>query len=281
MLQSHLCIVKLQSDEDAAKLISRSLLCHAIYDLWGVGSDYDSLHADIKSRTAHLWPQYSKSSFNFQLDSFQGKRSNAEKNALINTFSYVGFTGRVTMKNPDLFFMVLEEFPFNDPSEPKRVALGRLVGESARAIVNTYDLKKRKYISTTSMDSELALITANMALAGPGKLMYDPFTGTGSFPIACAHFGATVMGSDIDGRSIRGKPNRNVVSNYVQYGLVPRYLDGFVSDLTNTPLRKGRWLDGIVCDPPYGVREGLKVLGRIGDENKQEVILSDGTIAHL
>lgn len=257
------------------------MLCHAIYDLWGVGSDYDSLHADIKSRTAHLWPQYSKSSFNFQLDSFQGKRSNAEKNALINTFSYVGFTGRVTMKNPDLFFMVLEEFPFNDPSEPKRVALGRLVGESARAIVNTYDLKKRKYISTTSMDSELALITANMALAGPGKLMYDPFTGTGSFPIACAHFGATVMGSDIDGRSIRGKPNRNVVSNYVQYGLVPRYLDGFVSDLTNTPLRKGRWLDGIVCDPPYGVREGLKVLGRIGDENKQEVILSDGTIAHL
>jgi tRNA (guanine10-N2)-methyltransferase len=42
-----------------------------------------------------------------------------------------------------------------------------------------------------------------------------------------------------------------------------------VSDLTNTPLRilspdkdytKG-YLDGIVCDPPYGIREGLKVLG--------------------
>ena len=24
---------------------------------------------------------------------------------------------------------------------------------------------------------------------------------------------------------------------------------------------RGAWLDGIVCDPPYGVREGLKVLG--------------------
>lgn len=272
--------MKLQSDADAAKLISRSLLCHAIYELWGVGSDYPSLHDSIKTRTAHLWPQYATSSFNFQIDSYQGKRSNATKNTLINSFSYVGFTGPVVMKNPDMFFMVLEEFAWN-AAEPKRIALGRLVGESTRGIINTYDLKKRRYISTTSMDSELALITANMALAGPGKLMYDPFTGTGSFPIACAHFGATVMGSDIDGRSIRGKPNRNVVSNYVQYGLVARYLDGFVSDLTNTPLRKGRWLDGIICDPPYGVREGLKVLGKVGDENKQEVILNDGTIAHL
>lgn len=147
--------------------------------------------------------------------------------------------------------------------------------------MNKYDLKKRKYISTTSMDSELALITANMALAAPGKVFYDPFTGTGSFPIACAHFGATVLGSDIDGRSIRGKPNRNVVSNFVQYGLVPQYLDGFVSDLTNTPIRKTRWLDGIVCDPPYGVREGLKVLGSTMEHLKNEVILPNGVPAHL
>ena len=42
-----------------------------------------------------------------------------------------------------------------------------------------------------------------------------------------------------------------------------------MSDLTNSPLRvgtitpgaEGAWLDGIVCDPPYGIREGLKVLG--------------------
>jgi tRNA (guanine10-N2)-methyltransferase len=44
------------------------------------------------------------------------------------------------------------------------------------------------------------------------------------------------------------------------------YLGGFVSDLTNTPLRISAsstqgYLDGIVCDPPYGIREGLKVLG--------------------
>jgi tRNA (guanine10-N2)-methyltransferase len=86
------------------------------------------------------------------------------------------------------------------------------------------------------------------------------------------------MGSDIDGRTIRGTGGSarrgqtgkyDVVGNFKQYGLESSYLGAFVSDLTNTPLRilppdqdytKG-YLDGIVCDPPYGIREGLKVLG--------------------
>jgi tRNA (guanine10-N2)-methyltransferase len=85
-----------------------------------------------------------------------------------------------------------------------------------------------------------------------------------------------VCGSDIDGRSIRGTGGsarrgqtgkKDVVGNFKQYGLAGNYLGGFVSDLTNTPLRLGPqglatgYLDGIVCDPPYGIREGLKVLG--------------------
>ena len=35
--------------------------------------------------------------------------------------------------------------------------------------------------------------------------MYDPFAGTGSLLYACAHWGAYVMASDIDGRQMRGK----------------------------------------------------------------------------
>lgn len=54
------------------------------------------------------------------------------------------------------------------------------------------------------MDSELAFLTANLSLAGRGKVFYDPFIGTGSLPIACAHFGSMVLGSDIDGRMLRG-----------------------------------------------------------------------------
>jgi tRNA (guanine10-N2)-methyltransferase len=235
----------------------------------------------VRRRTQHLWPQYRHDkSFSFQFDSYQGKRSNAEKTAIIEAFSYMAFQGPVQVRNPDLPMVVLEEHDF-DVKVPKRIALGLFIAESGRAVVNTYDLKKRRYISTTSMDAKLALITANMALAAPGKIFYDPFAGTGSFPLACAHFGATVLGSDIDPRSIRGRPTRNVVSNFEQYRLVSRYLDGFVSDLTNSPIRKTRWLDGIVCDPPYGVREGLKVLGSTRQDLQKEVLLATGEPAHL
>lgn len=112
------------------------------------------------------------------------------------------------------------------------------------------------------MDSELALVTANLAHAAPGKLFYDPFVGTGSFPVACAHFGALGFGSDIDGRAIRGSGGeKSVKGNFAQYGLLERVGEFWTADLTNSPVRRVRWLDGIVCDPPYGVREGLRVLG--------------------
>lgn len=57
---------------------------------------------------------------------------------------------------------------------------GREVTEGNREVVTTFDLKKRPYLGPTSMDNELALVMANMALAGEGKLCFDPFVGTGS-----------------------------------------------------------------------------------------------------
>jgi len=84
--------------------------------------------------------------------------------------------------------------------------------------------------------------------------------------VAAAELGAVVLGADIDGRSFRGKGlgvDKGVGANLDKYGLSHLFGDCIISDLTNAPFRKSttRWLDGIVCDPPYGVREGLKVLG--------------------
>lgn len=42
-------------------------------------------------------------------------------------------------------------------------------------MIDTYDLKKRAYIGTTSMESEVSLLMANQALASKEKLIYDPF----------------------------------------------------------------------------------------------------------
>lgn len=219
-------------------------------------------------------------SFRFELDSFHGSRSNAEQRSIIETFSYMGFEGPIRMNQPDHQFTIFEEYEL-DGNIPKRLFLGRLVAESGRKAINKYSLKKRSYIATTSMDAELSLVTANLALAAPGRLAYDPFMGTGSFPVACAHFGASVFGSDLDGRSIRGKKDRSVRGNFSQYGTSANYLGGFIADLTNTPLRHDRIVDAIICDPPYGVREGLKVLGSTRVALQQVVYLADGKPAHL
>lgn len=72
---------------------------------------------------------------------------------------------------------------------------------TARPLIKTFDVKKRQYFGNTSMEAEISLLMANQTLvsiapllplrhrwmmtrrttkASPGKLIYDPFIGTGS-----------------------------------------------------------------------------------------------------
>lgn len=210
---------------------------------------------------------------------------------IIDSFAYLGFAGPIVMRRPDEEFTLFEDWIWNSTPlgipDPKGYYFGRYLASGARDLPNKLDLKKRRYISTTSMDAELALVTANLALAAPGKLMYDPFVGTGSFPIACAQFGALTFGSDIDGRSIRGDERKKTLrGNFEQYGLLSGLGSMFTADLTNSPLRRrplgvdgdgvqGRIFDGIICDPPYGVREGLRVLG-VRDPEKSPWVIPKG-----
>ena len=249
------------------------------------------MHASVRQKTSHLWPKYLTCSFKFTLDSYQGTRANDKKLDIINSFAYTNFAGPIKMRNPDQEFTIFEDWPHQSVplgiTDPTFYYLGRYLGVGARDLPKKLDLKKRRYISTTSMDAELALVTANIALAAPGKLMYDPFVGTGSFPIACAEFGAMAFGSDIDGRSIRGDEKKKTLkANFEQYGSLDRIGGMFTADLTNSPIRrsplsqdsdgqKGRVFDGIVCDPPYGVREGLRVLG-VRDPEKCPWIIPKG-----
>ena len=266
-------------EAEARALISRSISSKGIYELWGTGEDYDQLHADVVQRSSTKWAQYRSCSFKFEFDTFAGSRTLAEQKKYIKCFNYFGFQGSIKMRDAEQTFTIFEEYVYSEVT-PRRIYLARFVGGSQRHILNEYTLKKRDYINTTSMDSELALLTANLALAGPDKIFYDPFVGTGSFPIACSHFGAITMGSDIDGRMIRGKKGKDIRTNFQQYHLLDRYLDGFISDLTHSPLRQQKILDGVICDPPYGIREGMKVLGT-KDGSGKEAVFINGEAAHL
>lgn len=305
-LQNPFAVIRIHQDSSsqdpstlARSLITRSILAKGIYSLWGSGQTYPDLHSSIKSRSSHQWLKFRTCSFRLSIDSYCGKRASAEQRDVIESFSYLGFEGPIRMKGADESFDIFEDYGTRKTpatGEPLRLFFGREIALSSRDVVKKYDLKKRSYISTTSMDAELSLVGANLALAAPGKMFYDPFIGTGGLLVAAMHYGAMAWGSDIDGRAFRGNKRagsdqnniqeKSLWSNLKQYDLDSRFGDALITDLTNSPvMRRGRsgdgrsWLDGIVCDPPYGVREGLKVLG-LKDGKDGEVVHRNGVPAH-
>lgn len=106
--------------------------------------------------------------------------------------------GRVNLKNPDHKFWLIEtdDYGVNNglpPVAERRIFFGREIGAADRKLIPTYQLKSRNYLGPTAMDAEVAFLMANQALVEPGKLVYDPFVGTGSILVAAAHFGAMTM----------------------------------------------------------------------------------------
>lgn len=282
-------IVQLENDEQASKLIERSVLSKGIYELWGHGTTYDELHEDVKAKSLDKFDLYKKSTFKFDFVTYMGSRSNKQKFEIIESFSYVAFEGPIRMKNPDNVFSVLEEYQVSGNTKattPINLWFGRQIQLSARIanVLDKYDLKHRKYIGTTSFDAELSLVSCNIGQVGKGKITYDPFAGTGSFLVAAANFGGILIGSDIDARTMRGKnDNCNIKANFKQYGTSLNFIDAMTMDFTNNAMRSDFCIDTIVCDPPYGVREGLKVCGTKDSETaaRREKIIIDGEKAHL
>ena len=134
------------------------------------------------------------------MQGFHVALSEKRRLALIESFAYMNFQGPIRMRGADLTWGVIEEYsrPTDIQSveargqaemgdrDPRLVQLflGRKIKDRsgalpARDLIDVLSLKKRRYIGNTSMESEMSVIMANMALAGPGKLVYDPFAGTG------------------------------------------------------------------------------------------------------
>lgn len=155
--------------------------------------------------------------------------------------------------------------------------MGRLIGAGTMDAINKYSLKSRVYLGPTSMTAQLTLLMSNMAQVRPGMLVYDPFVGTGSLIIGAAHYGAFVMGGDMDYRILHGKDGKNWKSNFEQYGLTERVVDVIRCDAARPPWVPGRdiW-DAVVADPPYGIRAGARRVGPRKAEVKAHAELEAG-----
>lgn len=268
---SPFCIVEIKDDTQAARLVSRSILVRGIYQLLGRGSSYNDLHQALLSHPQYPFPEFMDASFKFTFEAFDATRLTTDQRSAIESFSHLGWKGKIDMKHPDHVFAIIEDWSktaesHKSPTDAavafKEVFFARKVASSSRHLIGKYDLKKRGYLGTTSMESELSLVSANQVLASPGKLIYDPFVGTGSFLVTCSAFGAVTLGSDIDGRQIKGKQERSIVSNFKDYELENLLLDCLVFDIKHSPWHTNFKIEGIIADPPYGVRAGAKTLGR-------------------
>ncbi|GEM08499.1 RNA methylase [Rhodotorula toruloides] len=299
-------LIGLPNDEAARKLGSRLVSVKHVWEFWATGETYEQLHERVKSAECReKWGKYAVDRdcrWKFTVAGHNRTIPLPHQVALVNTFSYMAFVGEIDLRNPLLEVGLFEEYTSDplrgakirekrkekgmapgkkgkekaveegDPEDTgglKSVWLGRKICDTSRHLMDTFDLKKRAYIGTTSMEAEVSLLMANQALAAPGKWVYDPFVGTGSMLLTAAAFGAMTFGSDIDGRQIRGKKT-SIRHSAEQYGVQGRIVDCYTFDMTQHPWRTGEIFDAIVTDPPYGVRAGAKRLGR--EEGAREVL---------
>ena len=275
-------ILNLSSEQEARKIISRSVSVKYCVHLWAEGKSLQEFHSNLKKFPFHEQEQWFSEnvSFKVNVESFNRKVSADERIKKIESLSYLPLKGPVSLKSPDVVFSYFEFHGFdhnNLPEEPCNIMFGRQIGEGQRDKITKLSIKKRKYIGNTTMDPQLSLLMANLGKVDRGKLVYDPFVGTGSLLVAGAEYGGMVLGGDIDyltlhartrpsrkGQKVRAK-DESLLANFEQYDLASQYLGVITGDFSLSPWRDQAWLDCVITDPPYGIREGTTRVGTAKD----------------
>ena len=268
-LESPFLIVEIRSVQEAEILVSRAVLIKEIILLFASAECLDNLLDNVKTLDPKCFEQNSK--FKFSIETFGSTISLQEQISLIDRFSFLPLNGEISLKDPQVVYSIVLDYGLpivEKSSSPQNLYFGKWICKGGRDAINRFDLKKRKYLGITSMDAELSLVMANQALIKQDSLVFDPFVGTGGFLVSGAHFGGFTIGSDIDGRQIKGKEGVGIEANVEQYSLQKKVLGNVVCDFAHHPWVENREIwDAIMCDPPYGVRAGAKKITFKSDHN--------------
>ena len=196
---------------------------------------------------------------------------------------------RVDLENPDSELWLLKDcrsVEDNDSSIERRLALHHWLLKcvkpttqiTATELAIRSDVKKRAFISTTTMPSDRAILMSNLGRVGIGATVLDPFCGSGGLLISSSLLGAKGVGADVDADLLSftdkplpfpnspHRPNRGVesvsyVDSFTELGLdKPTLLPGLDIQSEDFVARvmaanNGHKYDAIVTDPPYGIRE--------------------------
>ncbi|VDL70835.1 unnamed protein product [Nippostrongylus brasiliensis] len=286
--QQHIFIVEASSDDDVCKLLSRSLLMKSAYLYLFSADSYEDLQSQI------LQHPESFERFNSADQSFcvkvrsTGRKKGVNCMKIAQDFASILPLGNspVDLINPMNSFTILDEFVDAKAEEPNRVFCCKLIGHGQYKLKSLYEIKERRYIGNTTMDPELAFIQSNVTSVKPDDLVLDPFMGTGGLLLPAAEFGAYTVGTEINYQIAKavGKSSRHdvvmrseeesVKANFEQYGTDRYYLCGLLADACWHDLWARPLFDAIVTDPPYGLREKGRTIGK--KPRKEHWTLEDG-----
>ncbi|MGQ9583580.1 MAG: methyltransferase domain-containing protein [Thermoplasmatota archaeon] len=134
----------------------------------------------------------------------------------------------------------------------KRAHVGVTLWEQPKKPLEARRAQHRPFFSPVSLPPKLARAMVNLTAVPSGSTVLDPFCGTGGILIEAGEMGVGVVGGDIDPRMVEGCGR-----NLAHYGVAGFELHK--ADVGELPrLLKGRTVDGVVTDPPYGRASGTK-----------------------
>ena len=268
--------------------------CRAVFEVWGQGETLkDCVASTARVSADHIRSRVS-GSWRLQPCSLgtRQRRHSDQRVARMAVFTHVldAIEGRpVDLRTPDhrLWLVEAQRFlqdgaPLPEPP-PRHLLLYQLPASrpSVKEQAAKLDLRKRAFLSTSTLPARRSLLLCNLALAHApmtGASLLDPYCGSGGVLLTAAALGADTVGSDLDWRMVSNnrwatkippskyRPNRGqeavrMRDNFDEAGLPPPRalleLDVGAPDAAERLLEAngGERYHALVCDPPYGRRE--------------------------
>ena len=242
---------RLANDEDAVSLAKRSISVQYVSRLLGDGATFGEMVAACGGAEHDV----NEGSFAVKVQCHNRRITDQMRKGFIaDLVEGMKLTAPVNLKSPDRLVLLSLQFNVDGPLEPSHCYASVYMCDGNSTFPDKFNLKKRKHLNTTSMESAIALYSAVQGLVGPGTVAYDPFCGSGSILVAMASLGSSVIGSDLYFPSMFKDEEHSIFANFKQYGMSDKLLGLMRCDFLNDNL-KYKDLDAIVTDPPYGVRE--------------------------
>jgi len=246
------------------RIVERAVLVHAAYEVWAMGSSLCECAAITKNimnddpRMGPLQANTTWAANSYVFGTKHGRRKEVDtlpQKLSIFKILLRRLPGAVDLKAPAVRFVLLEDGDAAGGKELHQVWFTREVAQGSRGLTERLSLRRRPYVTTTSMEPKASLVMSNVASLQSGDKVLDPMAGGGGLLLAAAQLGAGLtVGVDVNSSIDISR----VASNFHDLGLPPPadFIFGDVGD-PNVQERLYPWgpFDVLVADPPYGKRE--------------------------